>query len=124
MSPRNTPRPLMILLSILCLCAWGCGSSGGKDDSTTVTTPSYTLKPNATYTFYASGVTQFEITHTGTGDYAFDLIKSDSGPWLFLARGTGNVDVVHETDLPAGDYFLNVSASGSWEVNIYTDTGD
>lgn len=124
MAPRRAPLSLVLLVSFLCLCLWGCGSSGGQEEETATPTPNYTFDPDTSYTFYASGPTRFEITHSGTGEYSFDLIKSGTGPWLFLARGTGNIDVVHETDLPAGDYFLNVSVSGSWEVNIYTETGD
>ena len=117
-------------LTMICVALWigmaGCGDSGGKDDEVTtvsVETPAFTYSKAADLTtpFRCDGGTvTFEIKHTGTCAYRFDLINKDTQQvQVNLATGTGALDVKFSAALSKGDYFIGVASTCTWSVSLY-----
>jgi hypothetical protein len=120
----------IISLTMICAALWigliGCGDSGGKDDEDTtvsVATPAFTYSKadDLKTPFLCNGGTvTFEIKHTGTCAYRFDLINKDTQKVQFnLGTGSGDLDVKIDKALDKGDYLLGVSTTCTWSVGIY-----
>lgn len=120
----------IISLTMICAALWiglmGCGDSGGKDDEDTsgsAATPAFTYSKadDLKTPFYCSGGTvSFEIKHTGTCAYRFDLIRKDTQQiWRNLVTGTGDLDVKTNATLDKGDYLLGVTTTCTWSVGLY-----
>lgn len=104
----------------------GCGDSGGKDDEPVAqtSTPAFTYSKadDLKTPFHCDGSTvTFEIKHTGTCNYKFDLINKDTQQvQVNLATGTGVLDAKFDVTLSKGDYFLSVSTTTcTWSISVY-----
>jgi len=116
---------------MICVALWigmaGCGDSGGMDDETTssvsVETPAFTYSKadDLKTPFLCNGGTvTFQIKHTGTCAYRFDLINKDTQQvQVNLATGTGALDVKISVALNKGDYLIGVASTCTWSVSLY-----
>ncbi|NJL58648.1 MAG: hypothetical protein HC887_02355 [Desulfobacteraceae bacterium] len=124
---KTITKLLIFMMLTVGIC--GCGDTGGKedttDDSTSVDTPAFTYSKAADLAtpFYCSGGTvSFEITHTGTCAYRFDIInKNTQNVQENLATGVGSLGtVVKAVSLAKGDYFLSANTGTcTWTINVY-----
>lgn len=118
----------LMILYILGICLSGCGDSGGRDDDVVVVEP-VVVTPVFTYSkaedlqtpFYCSGGrVSFDITHTGTCAYQFDLINKDTQTvQVNLATSSGNLNGRASVSLAKGDYFLSVTTLCPWKIDVY-----
>lgn len=64
-----------------------------------------------------AGLTVFELSHEGAGDFRVRLLDEQGGVVEELARATGRFQGSRAVGIPqAGRYLLDVSATGAWSV--------
>ena len=120
----------LLVLMILIMGIWGCGDTGGKEDtddnSSSDDTPAFTYSKADELKIpfdCRGGTVTFEITYTGTCSYSFDIInKNTQNVQENLAAGTGSLGTVAKSvSLPKGDYFMSANTGTcSWTtIKVY-----
>lgn len=112
-------------------------SSGGTDETPTPT-PSPTPEPTPTpaqdgeqYSFgcktdtvtdsfsIQGGFTSFDMAYDGESDFQVELIETSSGDTeQYLANDIGSWEGLLPYEIPAGEYVLDITADGAWEVIV------
>lgn len=65
------------------------------------------------------GFTSFDMAHSGESNFQVELIDTDSGDTQeFLANEIGQWEGLLPYEVPEGEYVLDVTADGSWEIIV------
>lgn len=101
-------------------------------DPTPTSTPTPTPSQDGeSYTFSGSsdgvtdafdiegGFTSFDMAHDGESNFQVELVDTDSGDTReYLANEIGEWEGLLPYEVPAGEYVLDVTADGSWEIIV------
>lgn len=111
----------------LCVDSKGCNIAAGKpieSQTCTIPTPAPIFlsgtSQQATQKFrLEKGLSIFNMQHTGTSNFAIWLMDSSGQRADLLVNEIGSFDGSKVEGIEtAGDYILDISADGSWNVNI------
>lgn len=137
--------PLAIL--VLAIIGIALGGGGDETDIKDITAPAGTTPPaqetqeespepppppkeippqtfsgrsqGATPAFHIEGgLTIFRMKHSGSGNFAPTLLTSQGEQTELLANEIGRFEGAKGVGVPSGDYVLDVTASGAWEIGV------